>query len=87
MPGATTKIKEGSASIAKKPNRFEKEIEQLHALQVTHHEKKDDESENEKANEGEAAAAVEAVPSISSNSEVDKGGGGTIISRKEECRY
>ena len=65
------KIKEGSASSAKKPSRFQKEIEQLHALQVTHHEKKDDESENEKANEGKAAAAA-AEASISTNSEVDE---------------
>ena len=66
------KIKEGSASSAKKPSRFQKEIEQLHALQVTHHEKKDDESESEKANEGVAAAAAVAEASISTNSEVDK---------------
>ena len=66
------KIKEGSASSAKKPSRFQREIEQLHALQVTHHEKKDDESENEKANEGKAAAAAAAAEaSISTNSEVD----------------
>ena len=65
-------LKEGAASSTKKPSRFQKEIEQLHALQVTHHEKKDEESRNEdvKANEGVAAAAAEA--SISTNSEFDK---------------
>ena len=74
------KIKEGSASSAKKPSRFQKEIEQLHALQVSHHEKKDDESEienlNVKANEGEAAAAAEdtdtEVPEIMSEEEGQK---------------
>lgn len=65
------KIKEGSASSAKKPSLFQKEIEQLHALQVTHHEKKDDENEDVKANEGETAGAA-AEASISTNSEVDK---------------
>ena len=64
------KLKEGSASTAKKPSRFQKEIEQLHALQVTHHEKKEEENEDVKANEGEASATAEA--NVGSNSEDDK---------------
>jgi len=49
------KLREGSASSAKKPSRFQKEIEQLHALQVSHHDKRDEENDNVKANEGEAS--------------------------------
>lgn len=64
------KLKEGSAGTAKKPSRFQKEIEQLHALQVTHHEKKEEEDEDVKANEGEASATAEA--NVGSNSEQDK---------------
>lgn len=54
------KRKECSASSAKKPSRFQKEIEQLHAMQMSHHEKKDDGAENEKAKADGAETSVSA---------------------------
>ena len=66
------KLKEGSTSSAKKPSRFQKEIEQLHAMQMSHHEKKDDGAENEKAEtdgaETSASASAAGETSTTSNS-------------------
>jgi hypothetical protein len=69
-------LKEGSASSAKKPSRFQKEIEQLHAMQISHHEKKDDGAENEKAKAdgGETSVSASAleIPEIVSEEESQK---------------